>query len=78
LDAAQKEKIALGNLTTAQEDLRIKADAVAKTHVKVDELNASILADMTAKEKLSYTALSESALLNKQISSNRQLTIDVS
>lgn len=77
-DAADKKDIAHGNLTAAQEDLRTKADAVAKTHVKVDELNASILADMTAKEKLSYTALSESVLLNKQISPERQLTIDVS
>jgi hypothetical protein len=76
LDAAEKEKIALGNLTTAQEDLRTKADKVAKTHIEVDALKASVGADTNEIKNLSAKTFSESILINKKLSSARQITID--
>jgi hypothetical protein len=76
LDAAEKEKIALGKYTTAQEELRAKADKVAKTHVEVDALKASVVADASVVEKLSTAAVSESISINKQISPARQITIN--
>jgi hypothetical protein len=78
LDAAEKEKIALGKYTTAQEELRTKADKVAKTHVEVDILKASVDADINVVEKLSATTVSESISINKQISPARQITINTS
>lgn len=78
LDAAQKEKIALGKYTIAQEDLRTKADKVAKTHIEVDALKASVDADANEVKKLSLTAFSESIAINKQISPARQIAISAS